>query len=166
MLAGSHRNAWPDETGTGGRTNRNTQHLRVFFILPVLIILLWLLSLHSNDIYFSLRTSNIAIVISLLSLLIFSELITRRKRNETGRLLCAITFFVTVLLMIYRMVSTQYLDVPIKLFDANSSNIILMFGMGFTLLVTGISVLIISSQWLQNRLFMPEFKSEVRHSPI
>ena len=26
MLAGSHRNAWPDETGTGGRTNRNTQH--------------------------------------------------------------------------------------------------------------------------------------------
>lgn len=24
MLAGSHRNAWPDETGTGGRTNRNT----------------------------------------------------------------------------------------------------------------------------------------------
>lgn len=27
MLAGSHRNAWPDETGTGGRTNRNTQML-------------------------------------------------------------------------------------------------------------------------------------------
>jgi len=27
MLAGSHRNAWPDETGTGGRTNRNTQPL-------------------------------------------------------------------------------------------------------------------------------------------
>ncbi len=27
MLAGSHRNAWPDETGTGGRTNRNTQYL-------------------------------------------------------------------------------------------------------------------------------------------
>lgn len=27
MLAGSHRNAWPDETGTGGRTNRNTQLL-------------------------------------------------------------------------------------------------------------------------------------------
>ena len=26
MLAGSHRNAWPDETGTGGRTNRNTHH--------------------------------------------------------------------------------------------------------------------------------------------
>lgn len=26
MLAGSHRNAWPDETGTGGRTNRNTQN--------------------------------------------------------------------------------------------------------------------------------------------
>lgn len=25
MLAGSHRNAWPDETGTGGRTNQNTQ---------------------------------------------------------------------------------------------------------------------------------------------
>lgn len=30
MLAGSHRNAWPDETGTGGRTNRNTQQ-SVFF---------------------------------------------------------------------------------------------------------------------------------------
>jgi len=29
MLAGSHRNAWPDETGTGGRTNRNTQLERV-----------------------------------------------------------------------------------------------------------------------------------------
>ncbi len=28
MLAGSHRNAWPDETGTGGRTNRNT-HARL-----------------------------------------------------------------------------------------------------------------------------------------
>ena len=28
MLAGSHRNAWPDETGTGGRTNRNTHKLR------------------------------------------------------------------------------------------------------------------------------------------
>ena len=27
MLAGSHRNAWPDETGTGGRTNRNTHDL-------------------------------------------------------------------------------------------------------------------------------------------
>ena len=27
MLAGSHRNAWPDETGTGGRTNRNTQSM-------------------------------------------------------------------------------------------------------------------------------------------
>ena len=27
MLAGSHRNAWPDETGTGGRTNRNTHQL-------------------------------------------------------------------------------------------------------------------------------------------
>ena len=34
MLAGSHRNAWPDETGTGGRTNRNT-HL----ILPEQIAL-------------------------------------------------------------------------------------------------------------------------------
>ena len=29
MLAGSHRNAWPDETGTGGRTNRNTQWFEV-----------------------------------------------------------------------------------------------------------------------------------------
>ena len=28
MLAGSHRNAWPDETGTGGRTNRNTQQVK------------------------------------------------------------------------------------------------------------------------------------------
>ena len=28
MLAGSHRNAWPDETGTGGRTNRNTHGFR------------------------------------------------------------------------------------------------------------------------------------------
>lgn len=28
MLAGSHRNAWPDETGTGGRTNRNTHLLK------------------------------------------------------------------------------------------------------------------------------------------
>ena len=28
MLAGSHRNAWPDETGTGGRTNRNTQSVK------------------------------------------------------------------------------------------------------------------------------------------
>ena len=26
MLAGSHRNAWQDETGIGGRTNRNTQY--------------------------------------------------------------------------------------------------------------------------------------------
>lgn len=33
MLAGSHRNAWPDETGTGGRTNRNT-HLKGFSINP------------------------------------------------------------------------------------------------------------------------------------
>ena len=31
MLAGSHRNAWPDETGTGGRTNRNT-HLEDSFL--------------------------------------------------------------------------------------------------------------------------------------
>ena len=31
MLAGSHRNAWPDETGTGGRTNRNTQHRRLWY---------------------------------------------------------------------------------------------------------------------------------------
>lgn len=31
MLAGSHRNAWPDETGTGGRTNRNTQQIYVVF---------------------------------------------------------------------------------------------------------------------------------------
>ena len=30
MLAGSHRNAWPDETGTGGRTNRNTQKKHCF----------------------------------------------------------------------------------------------------------------------------------------
>lgn len=30
MLAGSHRNAWPDETGTGGRTNRNTQMYACF----------------------------------------------------------------------------------------------------------------------------------------
>ena len=29
MLAGSHRNAWPDETGTGGRTNRNTQTMTI-----------------------------------------------------------------------------------------------------------------------------------------
>ena len=29
MLAGSHRNAWPDETGTGGRTNRNTHGLQL-----------------------------------------------------------------------------------------------------------------------------------------
>lgn len=42
MLAGSHRNAWPDETGTGGRTNRNTQHLTGrhisnYFLLYLLI---------------------------------------------------------------------------------------------------------------------------------
>ena len=35
MLAGSHRNAWPDETGTGGRTNGNTQMVRTRFEKPV-----------------------------------------------------------------------------------------------------------------------------------
>lgn len=32
MLAGSHRNAWPDETGTGGRTNRNTHRTSLFLL--------------------------------------------------------------------------------------------------------------------------------------
>lgn len=36
MLAGSHRNAWPDETGTGGRTNRNTQCAHLLLIVMVL----------------------------------------------------------------------------------------------------------------------------------
>ena len=35
MLAGSHRNAWPDETGTGGRTNRNTHNVSNANIYPV-----------------------------------------------------------------------------------------------------------------------------------
>ena len=34
MLAGSHRNAWPDETGTGGRTNRNTQRWANISVFP------------------------------------------------------------------------------------------------------------------------------------
>lgn len=38
MLAGSHRNAWPDETGTGGRTNRNTQ-LRTILHIGIAVMI-------------------------------------------------------------------------------------------------------------------------------
>lgn len=49
MLAGSHRNAWPDETGTGGRTNRNT-HIAINRIRHVMIPSLQPYKVRQNDI--------------------------------------------------------------------------------------------------------------------
>ncbi|WP_316672916.1 GGDEF domain-containing protein [uncultured Tolumonas sp.] len=127
---------------------------RIFWVIPPFFTTLFALTQQAGDIYFPLRTSIISLVIIIIAWRILYESLKGRKANETGRLLCAFSFIITIVLMSYRMISTTFLNFPIRLFDTNISNITIMLGASFTLLLIGISILMISSQWLQNRLYV------------
>lgn len=77
-----------------------------------------------------------------------------RRAIETGRLLCVFTLFFTMASTLFRVIAIHQLDGRISLFDNSISGFVLMVVAGMSLVWTASSIMLISSQWLQQRLYI------------
>jgi diguanylate cyclase (GGDEF)-like protein len=94
-----------------------------------------------------------SLLICLLMMSIWQAL-KNRKTAETGRLFLVFTLSIIMIGNIIRVLTASKLMNNTSLFDNNLSNILLMANATISLLGMGFSVLLISSQWLQQRLYI------------
>ncbi len=135
-------------------TNRQTPKDNLILLISVLValVLLWLTNIDMNNIV--LRNKIVSFTMICIIIMTIFEALKNRKPVETGRLLCAISLSFTIFSTIFRAVTFHKSTGSISLFENNLSAIILMISSGISLIGTGVSVMLISSQWLQQRLYV------------
>ncbi|MBB6055850.1 GGDEF domain-containing protein [Tolumonas osonensis] len=135
-------------------TNRHTPKDNLVLLTPVVVsmVLLWLTNIDPNNI--TLRSNIAAYTLICLIIMTIFEALKNRKVIETGRLLCAISLSFTIACTLFRALTIQKFAGNVSLFENNLNSLILMVSSGISLVGTGISVMLISSQWLQQRLYM------------
>lgn len=134
-------------------TRSSTKYDRWIFVIPVSasVILIWLTLSNSSSII--VRSQ---IVFTFMLCLIFMTIIQAlkgRRAIETGRLLCVFTLSFTMAITLFRVIAIHQLDGHISLFDNSISGFVLMVASGMSLIWTASSIMLISSQWLQQRLY-------------
>lgn len=102
----------------------------------------------------TIRSLLISYVLVLLIIPTLWEALHHRKPAESGRLLCALALIFTLFFTLLRTISLQRDISSPNLLDNNPSITLFMASCGPSLLSIGISVLLISSQWLQQRLYV------------
>jgi diguanylate cyclase (GGDEF)-like protein len=101
-----------------------------------------------------LRIMFVSLLFSCLLIMSIWQAVKDRKATETGRLFFAFTLSITLISHVLRALTLPQLLGRASLLDNNLSNVFLMVYATIALLGIGFSVLLISSQWLQQRLYI------------
>jgi diguanylate cyclase (GGDEF)-like protein len=135
-------------------TRMVSKYDKLIFLIPVSVsaILLWLTLSDLNSII--LRSEIVSVSMLCLILITIIQALKGRRAIETGRLLCVFTLIFTMASTLFRVVSIHKLDGHVSLFDSSVSGFILMIASGMSLIWTASSIMLISSQWLQQRLYL------------
>lgn len=128
------------------------QDYRLILIAPLTSLILILLI--DNNEPLPLRSQVASLVMAGLAYMSIPLALKNRKPSETGRLLYALFLGVTVLGLIVRTITVQRLAGNNGFLETNASSVYLMLLTCFSLLTTGFSIMLIISQWLQQRLFI------------
>jgi len=135
-------------------TRSSTKYDKWIFIIPVSVsaFLLWLSLLDPNSII--IRSEIVSFSMLCLIFMSIIQALKGRRAIETGRLLCVFTLSFTMASTLFRVIAIHQLDGRISLFDNSISGFVLMVVSGMSLVWTASSIMLISSQWLQQRLYI------------
>lgn len=120
----------------------------IFVLAPLTSLIIFILFESSTSAV--IRSQVVAIVLATLATMSLNLALRNRKSAETGRLFCAVTLLVLVMLLIVRILTVQQEGVT----ETAKNNLVLMLLWSVSLLGLGTSILLITTQWLQQRLFM------------
>ena len=135
-------------------TRSLTKYDKFIFIIPVSVSvgLLWLTLFFSDSII--IRSEIVSICMLVLISMTITQALKGRRAIETGRLICVFALAFTMLSILFRVVAIHQLDGHGSLFDNSISGFILMAASGMSLIWNASSIMLISSQWLQQRLYI------------
>ncbi len=135
-------------------TRSLTKYDKFIFIIPVSVSvgLLWLTLFFSDSII--IRSEIVSICMLVLISMTITQALKGRRAIETGRLICVFALAFTILSILFRVVAIHQLDGHGSLFDNSISGFILMAASGMSLIWNASSIMLISSQWLQQRLYI------------
>lgn len=124
-------------------------HFAVLALSPLTAaLLLIMLDLGASEIR---RAETVAFVFNVLSLLCIRESLKDRAKYESGRLMFAFTCALTTVGSCFRIWAFQYTSVY-SLLNSNVSNLLLIFNTIIVLLGLSFSIMLMTSQWLQQKL--------------
>ncbi len=138
----------------GFRRYTNTftpQDYRLTLIAPLLSLML-LIMLKIGYVP-AIRSQVVSLVLAGLAAMSIKLALTNRKSNETGRVVFAIVLLIVVISFLFRAVTVRLLQGNSGFLETNLSSIFLMLVCCFYLIGIGCSVMLITSQWLQQKLF-------------
>ncbi len=135
-------------------TRSLTKYDKFIFIIPVSVSvgLLWLTLFFLVSII--IRSEIVSICMLVLISMTITQALKGRRAIETGRLICVFALAFTMLSILFRVVAIHQLDGHGSLFDNSISGFILMAASGMSLIWNASSIMLISSQWLQQRLYI------------
>lgn len=110
--------------------------------------------LYKSGISFGKQLQVILFVLAVLAVMSFILTLKQRKPSESGRLLCAWTLALVVGTLVIRFITIQQQDITPYTTGTDFSYIVLMLVWSLSLLGLGSSILLITAQWLQQRLFI------------
>jgi len=122
---------------------------RYIFVLAPLTSLIVLILFESGT-SAVIRSQVVSLMLAVLAAMSAKLALKNRKSSETGRLFCAVTLFVLVILLLVRILTVQQDGVS----ETAKNSLILMLLWSISLLGIGTSIMLITAQWLQQRLFM------------
>ncbi len=131
-----------------------THNDKYILIFPVFIagIQSWLAMTDQNSL--ALRSQLFSYAMIFLIAQTIYQALKDRKKVETGRLLCVCALLFTISSTVVRVITLQQASGHIGLFENSMSGMILMVSSGISLVWTATSIMLISSQWLQQRLYV------------
>ncbi len=135
-------------------TKSITQQDRLLMILAPLIAVILFIFLQLDENNLVIRAMLVSYALTGLIAMSIYQALKGRKPSESGRLFCVLALVLTLLCTLVRALTVQKSAGYVGLLDTNMSNVFLMATSGISLLSVGFGVMLISSQWLQQRLYI------------
>ncbi|NCB58237.1 MAG: GGDEF domain-containing protein [Gammaproteobacteria bacterium] len=135
-------------------TKSYTKKDRFILLIPIFLAAILFLLLMTTPQNISLRSKIVSYAIISMIVMVIIEALKNIKKTETGRILCIVSLSFTLFSTIFRAVTINKLAGNASLFENNISAIILLTTSAMSLTGIGLGVMLISSQWLQRRLYV------------
>lgn len=129
-------------------------HDKLLMLLAPSVSLVLFALLNTGEDSFIIRSQVVAYTLLCLIVMSITLALKNRKPTESGRLLFACSLLLALGNAFFRTFALHLLPGNSGLLDTNLQNVILMTTSEVSLLASGFSIMIISSQWLQQRLYV------------